>query len=129
MCGIVGILGRQPVAPLLVEALKRLEYRGYDSAGITNTNGSVLETHRAAGADGRFEEINLCLVPPGRRKGHVEDLRRCFGVAAPPGAYQQPVHRSRSRRSPSLGLGIRSPAECGPGQRETGAEGAGLVCG
>jgi hypothetical protein len=34
MCGIVGILGREPVAPLLVDALKRLEYRGYDSAGV-----------------------------------------------------------------------------------------------
>ena len=34
MCGIVGILGKEPVAPLLVDALKRLEYRGYDSAGV-----------------------------------------------------------------------------------------------
>ena len=34
MCGIVGILGLEPVAPLLVDALKRLEYRGYDSAGV-----------------------------------------------------------------------------------------------
>jgi glucosamine--fructose-6-phosphate aminotransferase (isomerizing) len=33
MCGIVGILGREPVADLLVDALKRLEYSGYDSAG------------------------------------------------------------------------------------------------
>ena len=34
MCGIVGIVGREPVAPLLLDALRRLEYRGYDSAGI-----------------------------------------------------------------------------------------------
>ena len=34
MCGIIGILGREPVAPLMVDALKRLEYRGYDSAGV-----------------------------------------------------------------------------------------------
>ena len=34
MCGIVGILGTEPVAMQLVEALRRLEYRGYDSAGI-----------------------------------------------------------------------------------------------
>lgn len=34
MCGIVGILGKHQVAPLILEALKRLEYRGYDSAGI-----------------------------------------------------------------------------------------------
>jgi glucosamine--fructose-6-phosphate aminotransferase (isomerizing) len=34
MCGIIGIIGHEPVAPLLVDALKRLEYRGYDSAGV-----------------------------------------------------------------------------------------------
>ena len=34
MCGIIGILGRQPAAPLLVDGLKRLAYRGYDSAGV-----------------------------------------------------------------------------------------------
>jgi Glucosamine 6-phosphate synthetase, contains amidotransferase and phosphosugar isomerase domains len=34
MCGIIGIIGKTPVTPLLVEALKRLEYRGYDSAGV-----------------------------------------------------------------------------------------------
>ena len=43
MCGIVGVLGSHEVAPLLVEALKRLEYRGYDSAGIaTVQNGSAV---------------------------------------------------------------------------------------
>ena len=42
MCGIVGILGKEPVAGTIVEALKRLEYRGYDSAGIaTLVNGSI----------------------------------------------------------------------------------------
>jgi glucosamine--fructose-6-phosphate aminotransferase (isomerizing) len=49
MCGIVGIIGRQEVAPLLLEGLKRLEYRGYDSAGIaTLVNGSI-ERRRAQG--------------------------------------------------------------------------------
>jgi len=50
MCGIVGILGREPVAGQLVEALKRLEYRGYDSAGIaTLENGGTLTRRRAEG--------------------------------------------------------------------------------
>ena len=49
MCGIVGILGRQPVAESIVEALRRLEYRGYDSAGVaTLTNGGI-ERRRAVG--------------------------------------------------------------------------------
>ncbi|MGH7456703.1 MAG: glutamine--fructose-6-phosphate transaminase (isomerizing), partial [bacterium] len=42
MCGIVGYLGQKPIVPVLMEGLKRLEYRGYDSAGIvTLSNGSV----------------------------------------------------------------------------------------
>ncbi len=49
MCGIVGILGRQPVADLLVDALKRLEYRGYDSAGVATLEGAHIERRRAEG--------------------------------------------------------------------------------
>jgi glucosamine--fructose-6-phosphate aminotransferase (isomerizing) len=49
MCGIVGILGRAPVAELLVDSLKRLEYRGYDSAGVATLEGDRLERRRAEG--------------------------------------------------------------------------------
>src|SRR3954454_17388106 len=49
MCGIVGILGREPVAPSLVDALKRLEYRGYDSAGVATLEGDQLARRRAEG--------------------------------------------------------------------------------
>ena len=49
MCGIVGILGRDPVAAALVDALKRLEYRGYDSAGIATLDGGQLGRRRAEG--------------------------------------------------------------------------------
>ena len=49
MCGIVGVLGKNEVAPLLVEALKRLEYRGYDSAGIATVNAGQLDRRRAVG--------------------------------------------------------------------------------
>ncbi|MDK2775397.1 MAG: isomerizing glutamine--fructose-6-phosphate transaminase, partial [Tabrizicola sp.] len=49
MCGIVGVLGNHEAAPLLVEALKRLEYRGYDSAGIATVNGGQLDRRRAVG--------------------------------------------------------------------------------
>ena len=49
MCGIVGILGQHEVAPMLVEALKRLEYRGYDSAGIATINDGALDRRRAVG--------------------------------------------------------------------------------
>src|ERR1700736_534899 len=49
MCGIVGILGREPVAEQLVDALKRLEYRGYDSAGVATLEEGRLERRRAEG--------------------------------------------------------------------------------
>ena len=49
MCGIVGIIGKQSVAPLLVDALKRLEYRGYDSAGIATIENGNLGRRRAEG--------------------------------------------------------------------------------
>jgi glucosamine--fructose-6-phosphate aminotransferase (isomerizing) len=49
MCGIVGILGRGPVADQLVDSLKRLEYRGYDSAGVATLEGGDLVRRRAEG--------------------------------------------------------------------------------
>ncbi|MBO6853539.1 MAG: glutamine--fructose-6-phosphate transaminase (isomerizing), partial [Marivivens sp.] len=49
MCGIVGILGQHQAAPILVEALRRLEYRGYDSAGIATVNDGALDRRRAVG--------------------------------------------------------------------------------
>ncbi len=49
MCGIVGVVGATPVAGKIIEALKRLEYRGYDSAGIATLEEGVLQRRRAAG--------------------------------------------------------------------------------
>ncbi|MGQ0582788.1 MAG: glutamine--fructose-6-phosphate transaminase (isomerizing) [Reyranella sp.] len=49
MCGIIGILGKAPVTPLLVEALRRLEYRGYDSAGVATLVNGHIERRRAEG--------------------------------------------------------------------------------
>jgi glucosamine--fructose-6-phosphate aminotransferase (isomerizing) len=49
MCGIVGILGKQPVATQVVEALRRLEYRGYDSAGVATLEHGLLTRRRAEG--------------------------------------------------------------------------------
>ena len=56
MCGIIGIIGKETVAPLLVEGLRRLEYRGYDSAGLaTLVNGSI-ERRRAQGKLSNLED-------------------------------------------------------------------------
>jgi glucosamine--fructose-6-phosphate aminotransferase (isomerizing) len=49
MCGIIGIIGKGAVTPLLVDALRRLEYRGYDSAGVATLIGGRIERRRAEG--------------------------------------------------------------------------------
>ncbi|MEK7401498.1 MAG: glutamine--fructose-6-phosphate transaminase (isomerizing) [Gemmatimonadota bacterium] len=55
MCGIVGYIGPKVATPMLIEGLKRLEYRGYDSAGVATLNGKGLETRRAAGKIAKLE--------------------------------------------------------------------------
>jgi glucosamine--fructose-6-phosphate aminotransferase (isomerizing) len=69
MCGIVGIVGREPVAPLLLDALRRLEYRGYDSAGIATIENGHLARRRAEGKLGNLE-----------RRLHSEPLDGTIGI-------------------------------------------------
>ena len=57
MCGIIGYVGPKPVVPLLIEGLKRMEYRGYDSAGVAVYDGTVLHTRRAAGKIAKLEAV------------------------------------------------------------------------
>jgi glucosamine--fructose-6-phosphate aminotransferase (isomerizing) len=58
MCGIVGYVGKKPVVPVIIEGLRRLEYRGYDSAGIAVCgNGSGLQIRRAEGKLRNLEEV------------------------------------------------------------------------
>jgi glucosamine--fructose-6-phosphate aminotransferase (isomerizing) len=57
MCGIIGIVGTQPVAERLVDSLKRLEYRGYDSAGVAAVVGGKVERRRAQGKIKNLEAV------------------------------------------------------------------------
>ena len=63
MCGIVGYIGPRQAATVLVPALRRLEYRGYDSAGIATVNGKILDVRKAAGKIASLEAL-LAADPP-----------------------------------------------------------------
>jgi glucosamine--fructose-6-phosphate aminotransferase (isomerizing) len=68
MCGIVGIIGVEPVAPRLVDALRRLEYRGYDSAGVATLEHGSIERRRAEGKLGNLAS-KLGMEPLGGKIG------------------------------------------------------------
>src|SRR5690348_4037970 len=66
MCGIVGIIGKAEVAPLLYDGLKRLEYRGYDSAGIATLVDGKIERRRSPGKLSRLESVLREAPLPGK---------------------------------------------------------------
>src|SRR5467141_2287823 len=65
MCGIVGYTGPRQAAPLLLEGLKRLEYRGYDSAGLALVDDRRIEVHKAPGKISVLEQQLGASLPPG----------------------------------------------------------------
>ena len=62
MCGIIGYIGAKPVVPILIEGLRRLEYRGYDSAGIAVVNGHGVDIRRSPGKLANLEQV-IALEP------------------------------------------------------------------
>ncbi|WGT50740.1 glutamine--fructose-6-phosphate transaminase (isomerizing) [Thioclava nitratireducens] len=66
MCGIIGVLGKHEVSPWLVESLKRLEYRGYDSAGIATVNEGKLDRRRAVGKLWNLSDLLVHEPLPGK---------------------------------------------------------------
>src|SRR5262249_57413094 len=65
MCGIVGYVGEKESAPILVSGLKKLEYRGYDSAGVAVVSGNVLKVVRASGKLKNLENRVIAEPPKG----------------------------------------------------------------
>src|SRR5438132_11103476 len=82
MCGIVGYVGQKRVVPVIIEGLRRLEYRGYDSAGIAVAgNGDGLQVRRAEGKLRNLEEtIRLKPLDGTYGIGHT----RCATHGRPP---------------------------------------------
>ena len=66
MCGIIGIIGKSDAQPHLMEALKRLEYRGYDSAGVATLTDGRIERRRAEGKLSNLEALLAEDPVPGR---------------------------------------------------------------
>src|SRR6187402_3013324 len=57
MCGIIGYLGSKPVVPVLIEGLRRMEYRGYDSAGVALVSPEGISLRRSAGKLANLEDV------------------------------------------------------------------------
>ena len=148
MCGIVGILGRQPAAVLLLDALKRLEYRGYDSAGIATLVNGGIERRRAEASsstssgrssrsrcpawsgsatplgDARRADPRQCAPPPGgRRRGRAQRHHREFPGAARRADRQGPPLRDRDRHrgDPAAGQPLSGSGHRAGGGRRGGA--------
>ena len=96
MCGIIGILGRQPAAPLLVDGLKRLAYRGYDSAGVATLVNGHIDRRRAEG------KLDQSRGPAGELAAAGSRGHRPYPLGDPwPAERDQrpsPCHRPRRRR-------------------------------
>jgi glutamine---fructose-6-phosphate transaminase (isomerizing) len=65
MCGIVGYVGRSEAAPILLDGLRRLEYRGYDSAGVAIVDGDHVETRKCAGRIAELGKLMAAKPPTG----------------------------------------------------------------
>lgn len=69
MCGIVAYIGDEKAGPILFDTLKRLEYRGYDSAGVAVKSDGAIEVIKSAGRIADLEKVYMALGCPGERMG------------------------------------------------------------
>ncbi|HYT59386.1 MAG TPA: glutamine--fructose-6-phosphate transaminase (isomerizing), partial [Haliangiales bacterium] len=95
MCGIVGYVGRQQAAPILLEGLRRLEYRGYDSAGLSVLNHAELQTRKKKGKidEGLGQLIQIQAAPGPLGIGHTR-----WATHGPPSDENSHPHLDQSGR-------------------------------
>lgn len=102
MCGIVGYIGDKIATPMLIEGLKRLEYRGYDSAGVAIMNGNGVETRRAAGKIARLESV-IASDPP---HGSLGIAHTRWATHGPPNEQNAHPHVSQNGKIAVVHNGI-----------------------
>ena len=101
MCGIIGYVGHRQCLPILMEGLKRLEYRGYDSAGVAIQNGKGLDVSKAAGkirvlaSWGDKRLVSLPDVPTLTESGYEAVYFQWSGLFAPAGTPEPVLARLR----------------------------------
>jgi glucosamine--fructose-6-phosphate aminotransferase (isomerizing) len=118
MCGIVGYLGPRPVLPFLVEGLRRLEYRGYDSAGLAIASGGVLQVHKRKGRVRDLEQALPATVP-----GHLGIAHTRWATHGEPSDANAHPHTDAAGRVAVVHNGIIENA----GVLRAGLEAAGVV--
>src|SRR5258708_4524469 len=111
MCGIIGILSEKPVVPLLVQALKRLEYRGYDSAGVATLLNGGIERRRAEGkldkvvAHLMAPDLNLNTPPQEAGQAPLSRLDGAFALATISAGQENLLIGARRGRPLAIGYG------------------------
>jgi glucosamine--fructose-6-phosphate aminotransferase (isomerizing) len=106
MCGIIGYIGSKRVVPILIDGLRRLEYRGYDSAGVAVVRDGTIDLRRSAGKLARLEEV-IATTPIEGEYGHrahaLGDARAARPkrmpiriVTAPAGSWSSTTASSRT---------------------------------
>ena len=111
MCGIVGYIGSQKAVPILVEGLSRLEYRGYDSAGIAVLSASGTQVFRKVG---RVRDLEASL--PKRLTGKVgigHTRWATHGPATEENAHPHPARTAGSASSTTASSTMRRPCASG----------------
>src|SRR5829696_8418812 len=101
MCGIVGYVGRQDGVPFLLEGLQRLEYRGYDSAGVAAVKNGTLRVHKA---EGRVRGVTETL--PKRVAGPLGIAHTRWATHGPPSDVNSHPHVDATGRVAVVHNGI-----------------------